>query len=366
MSHRTVEFSDFKTGAKSIVSLIKIQTSLLKFYDQHKRDLPWRTYTGRPPAYHVLVSELMLQQTQVVTVIAYFNRFIAAFPTLTDLARADEQQVLRLWQGLGYYSRARNLHQCAKAIVLDHAGVIPSDVATLLTLPGIGPYTAGAIASIAYDRPAAIVDGNVMRVISRLDALTADPRQRLASLRIWARAGELVPQDRAGDFNSALMELGATICTPKSPKCLVCPVQQECKALAKGIVDQIPPPKVRKEKPVEKRDVLCISQTTLGVTRWLVEQRPSKGRWAGMWQFVTRDVADRPHIDSLHITHLGQITHELTHRSYEFDAWRVMCEGAETSLPTSAISCTRWASASDLDEMPMPRPHVRIREMIGI
>src|SRR5688572_3923564 len=199
---------------------------LLAWYDRHRRDLPWRPdpKTGRPAPepYHVLVSEAMLQQTQVATVIPYYHRFLARFPTVSDLANAPEQDVLRGWQGLGYYSRARNLQAAARAIVNEHGGELPRTIEDLLALPGVGRYTAGAVASIAFDVKAPIVDGNVARVLCRVDRIETDPRDRTTQQLLWRRAEEVLPKKRVGDFNSALMELGATVCTPKSPQCLIC------------------------------------------------------------------------------------------------------------------------------------------------
>src|SRR5687768_16089198 len=207
---------------------------LLRWYDKCRRDLPWRPdpAAGRPRVdpYHVLVSEAMLQQTQVATVVPYFNRFIARFPTLADLAGADEQEVLRLWQGLGYYSRARNLQAAARKVVAEYGGELPRERDRLLTLPGVGRYTAGAVASIAFDRRAPILDGNVIRVLCRIDKIQSDPRDRSTQDLLWRRAEEVLPARRAGAFNSALMELGATVCTPRSPQCLLCPVREHCEA----------------------------------------------------------------------------------------------------------------------------------------
>jgi A/G-specific adenine glycosylase len=259
---------------------------LLRWYDAHRRDLPWRLKRGSGETlnpYYVLVSEAMLQQTQVATVIPYFTRFLEHFPTLQSLAEADEQAVLRLWQGLGYYSRARNLHAAAKRVVAEHRGVLPRTPDELRMLPGVGRYTAGAVASIAFDCRAPIVDGNVARVICRLDKIERDPRDRDTLEHIWRRAEEILPTKRCGDFNSALMELGATVCTPRSPKCLICPVREHCKAQAAGVQEIIPAPRKAKPTPLLRRDVLCVRDGD----RWLIEQRPGKGRWAGLWQFIT-------------------------------------------------------------------------------
>ena len=222
---------------------------LLQWFDRSRRDLPWRLPRDAAPGtrldpYHVFVSEAMLQQTQVSTVVPYFNRFTSAFPTIRDLANAQLTQVLRLWQGLGYYSRARNLHNAAKQIVAEFDAIVPASVDTLLSLPGIGRYTAGAIASIAYNQRAPILDGNVARVLCRLDAIESDPREPATRNALWARAEEILPDksDRVGDFNSAFMELGATVCTPRNPQCLICPVRKFCRAYEMGIQDRIPAP----------------------------------------------------------------------------------------------------------------------------
>ena len=212
------------------------QSRLLRWYDAHHRKLPWRavgdgSHRTLDP-YHVLVSETMLQQTQVATVIPYYQRFLEKFPTFQSLADADTQDVLRLWQGLGYYSRARNLQAAAREVVSRFGGKVPTNLDDLLTLPGVGRYTAGAIASIAHNLRVPILDGNVARVLCRLDAIESDPRDKSTNQHLWFRAEEILPHSRLGDFNSALMELGATVCTPRNPQCLVCPVREHCQARA--------------------------------------------------------------------------------------------------------------------------------------
>src|SRR5687767_5105025 len=187
----------------------RIRRQLLRWYDRARRDLPWRVRRSEQPnPYYVLVSESMLQQTQVATVIPYFHRFIARFPTVKSLASADVHDVLKLWQGLGYYSRAQNLLASARMIVEEFGGVLPGDVESLLRLPGVGRYTAGAVASIAFGRREPILDGNVLRVLCRVDKITSDPRDRETQAELWRRAEEILPKARVGDFNSALMELG--------------------------------------------------------------------------------------------------------------------------------------------------------------
>jgi A/G-specific adenine glycosylase len=330
---------------------------LLRWYDLNRRDLPWRLRPGsgeRLDPYHVLVSEAMLQQTQVAIVVPYFHRFVARFPALQDLAGADEQDVLRLWQGLGYYSRARNLHRAAKRVVEQHGGRLPDSVAALSALPGVGRYTAGAVASIAFDRRAPIVDGNVARVLCRIDRIQTDPRERPTTELLWRRAEEILPTKRCGDFNSALMELGATVCTPRNPKCLICPVRGHCEAQSAGVQEQIPPPRKTKITPLLRRDVLCIRRDE----KWLIEQRPAKGRWAGMWQFVT---VERSRSLPPTSKRIGIVTHGLTHRRYHF---RVLVCPDATAEPANGHVARKWVTLDELDHFPLPRPQVKIAQML--
>ena len=341
---------------------------LLRWYDRHRRELPWRVSRGgrdeRLDPYRVLVSETMLQQTQVATVVPYFLRFIERFPTFSALAEAPQQDVLRLWQGLGYYSRARNLYAAAQRIVREHDGQLPRNVQELQALPGVGRYTAGAVASIAFDCRAPILDGNVMRVLCRIDHVTADPREKWTREELWRRAEEILPQRRCGDFNSALMELGATVCTPRNPKCLVCPVRQHCAARAAGVQEQIPPPRKREVTPLLRRKIVCVRRGE----KYLIEQRPARGRWAGMWQFVTLDgaMAISPaslrkelSLDVNHVRPLGAVKHALTHRRYHFDVY--VCDFARDGATREP---RRWTSLAELNDYPLPRPHVRVMQML--
>lgn len=358
--------------------LEKFHNALLAWYDVQRRDLPWRVPLGsslhrRPEAYHVLVSEAMLQQTQVATVIPYFLRFLRRFPTLEDLAKAPEQEVLRLWQGLGYYLRARNLRKAAQAILERHNGVVPSTVQELLELPGIGRYTAGAIASIAHEQRVAILDGNVIRVLCRIDKVRHDPRTVAVREKLWDRAAQILPDARVGDFNSALMELGATVCTPREPACLLCPVQRHCEARAAGTQRTIPPAAPAKARPVEQRWTFCIASDD----RWLIEQRPATGRWAGLWQFVTcaagavhptaaqvRKLIGLPMGLSIsRLSKLGKVRHDLTHRRYEFEVFR--CQVSSRTSPRTSQNTGRvWASLAELNTYPLPRPHLKVAELL--
>ena len=331
---------------------------LLAWYDRHRRDLPWRSMTGGPlDPYHVLVSEAMLQQTQVATVVPYYRRFLAEFPTVAALAGADEQAVLRAWQGLGYYSRARNLQAAARRLVADHGGRVPATVAGLLSLPGVGRYTAGAVASIAFGVRAPILDGNVARVLCRLDAVRDDPRDAAVRERLWARAEAVLPAERLGDFNSALMELGATVCTPRSPRCLMCPVRDHCDAAAANLQEHIPPAKKAKPTPLVRRWTFAVSHGD----RWLVEQRPTPGRWAGMWQFATVEPGAPLGLPTTDPRLIGRIEHALTHRRYEFDVFR--CEAVDSPAD---VSPRRWVTLDELGRhYPLPRPHVKVAAMLA-
>ena len=346
-------------------SLSLFTRRLLRWYDRAHRTLPWRIVPGSTAAldpYHVLLSELMLQQTQVTTVIPYYQRFLERFPTLASLAGADEQDVLRLWQGLGYYSRARNLQAAARIVVRDFGGAMPGTVDDLLKLPGVGPYTAGAIASIAFGVRAPILDGNVQRVLCRLDRIETDPRDRATQKALWQRAEDILPAKRVGDFNSALMELGATVCTPRVPQCLLCPVREHCQAFAAGLQEKIPAPKKARPTPLVRRQTWCIRDGQ----RWLIEQRPPRGRWAGMWQFVTMPadengiVGASPPVNTTTPRPLGTIAHALTHRRYQFAVY--VCEVRESKPRDCAPR--RWATLKELDEFPLPRPHVKIAEIL--
>ena len=225
----------------------RIAPLLLAWYDQHARTLPWR---GIHDAYRTWVSETMLQQTRVETVLGYYDRFLQRFPTIADLAAAPEDDVLKLWEGLGYYSRARNLHKGAQQVMADFDGTIPAEVDQLRRISGIGPYTAGAIASIAFDQPVPAVDGNVIRVVSRLTGIRENVGIPSVRRMLEAQAADLVPAQRPGDFNQAMMDLGATICTPGTPSCEKCPLQSLCDAYAAGDAEDLPvlprknPPKV--------------------------------------------------------------------------------------------------------------------------
>lgn len=257
-------------------------TALLAWYDRARRDLPWRR--TRDP-YAIWISEAMLQQTRVEAVEGCWRRFLDALPTVEALAAADEARVLALWSGLGYYRRARALQAAARTLVERHGGRFPREREELLALPGIGPYTAGAVLSIAFDLPVALVDGNVARVLARRFALDGDPASGAFQRELWALAEGLVPQRRAGDWNQALMELGATVCTPRAPRCGHCPWGAECLARARGLTEVLPRPRAR-PATVEVQLTIAVAERAGAV---LLRRRPVGGRMAGLWEFPTRE-----------------------------------------------------------------------------
>ncbi|MEF8793606.1 A/G-specific adenine glycosylase [Thiohalorhabdus sp.] len=249
---------------------------LLDWYREMGRSLPWR---GLSDPYPVWVSEIMLQQTQVATVRPYYHRFLERLPTIRSLADADEDEVLALWSGLGYYSRARNLHAAARRIRDDHGGVFPDDYEAVVALPGIGPSTAGAILSAAFNQDHAILDGNVKRVLTRIDAVLEYPGRTPVARQLWRRAQELTPPGRAADYNQAIMDLGATLCTRNNPRCGICPIRGHCQAHAKGIAEDLPVRKPAKAKRV-RAAWLALVESPRGL---LLERRPPTGFWGGLW-----------------------------------------------------------------------------------
>lgn len=255
------------------------QKDLLAWYDQNAAPLPWRE---NHDAYRVWLSEIMLQQTQVETVKPYFDRFLQAFPTVHDLAAAPLDEVLKLWEGLGYYSRARNLHQAAQQVSQVYNGQFPQTVEGLLALPGIGRYTAGAISSIAFGQVAPLLDGNVIRVFARLTDLQADVTEPKTKDQLWKLAEECLDHDRPGDYNQSLMELGRVICKPRSPLCGECPISHACKAFANG---------TQAERPVKKRKAATPHYDVAAGMVWnemgevLIAQRPLEGLLGGLWEF---------------------------------------------------------------------------------
>lgn len=256
---------------------------LLSWYERNARVLPWR---DEPTPYRVWVSEIMLQQTRVEAVKPYFERFLSELPDIVSLARAPEAQLMKLWEGLGYYSRVRNLQKAARIVVAEHGGNLPREPEELARLPGIGPYTAGAVASIAYGRPAPAVDGNVLRVIARVTACRDNIDDAAVKRRVERALRAVYPPGRAGEFTQSLMELGAIVCLPNGePKCVQCPLSALCRAHARGVEPELPVRKEKKPRRVEDRTVFVI----VGSARAALRRRPEKGLLAGMWEFPSAE-----------------------------------------------------------------------------
>jgi A/G-specific adenine glycosylase len=259
----------------------RVRAALAAWFERGHRALPWRHQ--RDP-YRVLVSEMMLVQTTVAATVPYFERFLRLFPTVAALAAADEAEVLKAWEGLGYYRRCRQLHEAARRIVRDHGGAVPDDPEAIRRLPGVGRYVAGAVLSLAFDRPEPIVEANTRRVLARLLAWPGVLGEPESERRLWQAAERLVPPVGAGRFNEALMELGATVCTPREPSCLICPLAADCRARALGLQNELP-------KKAPKRPTLEVSEAAVIVSRpdgtVLILRRAPRGLWAGFWEFPT-------------------------------------------------------------------------------
>lgn len=307
----------------------RLRRQLLAWYDGGRRDLPWRR--TRDP-YAIWLSETMLQQTRVETVIPYWERFLERFPTVADLAGAGIEDVYECWAGLGYYSRARNLHAAARRIHEEQGGELPDTADALRELPGIGPYTAGAVASIAFDRPEPVVDGNVARVLARLHGIREDVRSAPVVRRLWDEARRLVAGERPGDFNQALMELGATLCTPRSPRCLLCPWAEACDARRQGDAEQLPV-KPRRTAVVQARAAAALFERN---GRLLAVRRPDGGLLGGLWELpggllaadegeepgLHRTLAAGTGLEGSKVEYAGAVDHVFSHRRLELHVFR--------------------------------------------
>ncbi len=308
----------------------KIVLPLLSWYDENKRILPWRE--NRDP-YRIWVSEIMLQQTRVEAVKPYFDRFIRRLPDVESLAEVPEETLLKLWEGLGYYNRVKNMQKAASRIMEEYDGKMPSEYELLLGLPGIGAYTAGAVASIAYERPVVAVDGNVLRIITRLTADDSDVLSEKFKKQIQGELLKVVPHERPGDFNQALMELGATVCLPNgAPKCDVCPWHDMCEARKQGRLDEIPYKKKKKPRTIEPKTVLLLRDGE----KTLIRKRPDKGLLAGLFEFPMFDgfltseeirrEAEKLGYHVLYVEELAQAVHIFSHKEWHMKGYLVKVE----------------------------------------
>jgi A/G-specific adenine glycosylase len=341
-----------------------IARRLLAWYRQNKRSLPWRDH---PDPYAVWVSEIMLQQTRVETVIPYFERWMAHFPDVQTLAAAREQEILTLWEGLGYYSRARNLHRAARILLDEFDAQLPADVETLRSLPGIGRYTAAAIASMAFGQNVAALDGNIRRVYARLFDIDEPLGTTHIEHLFWEIAEELLPPDHAGDYNQALMDLGASICTPRSPACERCPVNAGCAAYKHGTQNERPVPKAKKAVP----HYVHAAAVIIDAERVLLAQRPRAGLLGGMWEFPNGRVDGDPAeglaaaIASGYRLHvragdaLCEVRHAYTHFKVTEFAFR--CALSESILADENL---RWVPLAALTDYPMGKIDRRIADAV--
>ncbi|WP_019154987.1 A/G-specific adenine glycosylase [Robertmurraya massiliosenegalensis] len=347
-----------------LVNKNAFQNDLIDWFTKEQRVLPWRK--DQDP-YKVWVSEIMLQQTRVDTVIPYFNRFIDQFPTLEDLADADEEKVLKAWEGLGYYSRVRNLQSAVKEVKEKYGGTVPDTKDEISTLKGVGPYTAGAILSIAYGVPEPAVDGNVMRVISRILSIW-DDIAKPSTRKIFEKAiEEMISHENPSYFNQALMELGALICTPTSPSCLLCPVREHCHAFHEGVEKELPvKTKAKKQRLV--RLAAVVLKDSEGKT--VIHKRPSSGLLANMWEFPNVEISipfarEKSHIQSLLSDQLGidvklgknmgQLEHIFSHLKWDIQVYEGQLVNQITETDT-----LKYATLENIDEYPFPVSHQKI------
>lgn len=340
----------------------EFRKSLLSWYQDEKRDLPWRR-TSNP--YYIWVSEVMLQQTRVDTVIPYYERFIEKYPTMTTLAEAEENELLKMWEGLGYYSRVRNLQEGVREVVTSYGGKVPTNRKEISTLKGVGPYTAGAVLSIAFGVPEHAVDGNVMRVMSRLLLIEEDiaiPKTK----RIFENVVmDLIDQDDPSSFNQGVMELGATICTPR-PKCLLCPVREYCAAFEEGRQEELPVKTKKKKGKVVPIASFAI-QNEAG--KWLLRRRPEKGLLANLWEFPMVELTTDKTAEEVFAEQYGtklkatseiiSFKHIFTHLTWEMKSFQAKFKEKDANLDGYA-----YFTDEEVEALPKPVPVVKIWETI--
>ncbi len=345
-----------------------LRRSLLDWYQHHGRDLPWRT--TRDP-YKIWVSEIMLQQTQVNTVIPYYTRWLQQFPTVETLAQADQQTVLKAWQGLGYYARARNLHRAAGMVVKEHNGQFPTSVASAVKLPGIGQTTAGGILSAAFDLPTAILDGNVKRVLARLVNLSVPPNR--AQRYLWGLSEALIDTRSPRDFNQGIMDLGATICTPKEPVCGLCPWQRHCRAFQLNIQATIPMTETRSPLPHKHIGVAVIWNDDGHI---LIDRRRQEGLLGGMWEFpggkiepnetveecIRREIQEELGIEVVVGDRLITVDHAYSHFRVTLNVHHCQYQSGEPQ----PLECdeVRWVRLDELQQYPFPKANEKIIEAL--
>ena len=345
-----------------------LQQTLLDWYLSQGRDLPWRR--SQDP-YAIWVSEIMLQQTQVKTVIPYYQRWLAQFPTVEALAAADQQQVLKAWEGLGYYARARNLHRAAEQIVSLHGGVFPTDLESVMALPGIGRTTAGGILSAAFNAPLAILDGNVKRVLARLIALDRPPNKAIKEL--WRLSEAILEPQNPKDFNQALMDLGATLCTRHNPNCLLCPWQRHCQAYNLNVQSELPMSESRAPLP-HKRIGVAVIRNEQG--QILIDRRRQEGLLGGLWEFpggkvepgetvqdcIRREIREELGIEIEVGDRLIVVDHAYTHFRVTLNVYHCRLISGEPQ----PLECDQvlWVTLDEIDQYPFPKANTKIIEAL--
>ena len=328
---------------------------LLAWFNVHGRHgLPWQMPRN---AYRVWVSEIMLQQTQVKTVIPYFNRFMARFPNLASLASASEDEVLSLWSGLGYYSRGRNLQKAASVLMTDFFGEFPRDLKALETLPGIGPSTAAAIASLAFEQPTAILDGNVKRVLSRYFLIAGPLDKTAVKETLWQRANQCMPNTRCADYTQAIMDLGATVCLPKKPTCALCPLEKTCLAHRDLVVAQYPEKSIKKILPIKREQFLLLHAHDASI---YLEKRPSTGVWGGLWCLPALEMDHCPtaYLQNTHKLH-AKTLEPMLHIKHTFSHFQLHIHALSLDVDKSRHMPAKnggWFSVLDLPSLGLAKP----------
>jgi A/G-specific adenine glycosylase len=350
-----------------------LQQNLLDWFDKHGRDLPWRK-NYQP--YHVWISEIMLQQTQMDRVVEYFSRWINKFPDVHSIANASEEEVLKLWEGLGYYSRAKNIIKTSRLLIEMHDGKLPTEYDHLLKLPGIGKYTAGAIMSIAYNREYSIVDANIERVFARLFNIDGPVKEKKAKSYIWQLSDKLIPRGKARMFNQSIMELGALVCIPKNPRCMICPVANKCESLQHGLVAERP---VLAEPP----KTVFIEMAT-GILRKngkiLIQKRKPRGVWANLWEFpggrlepgetpemaLIREYAEETELKVNRLEKITTVKHSYTIYRVTLHCYNCSLQGRRSKPVLHGAQEYRWVKPQELSEYAFPAGHRKLIQFLEL
>ncbi len=343
-------------------NLTDLQQSLLDWFAEYQRKLPWRV---EYEPYEVWISEIMLQQTQVKTMLPYYRRWMEALPGIREVAKADEELLIKLWEGLGYYRRVRNIRKTAEMICNEYGGHFPEEVTELLKLPGIGRYTAGAIASIGFNQPAPVLDGNVTRVLCRLKKILDPPQLSEVGKELWRLAEAWIPKGKARHFNQALMELGATVCLPSSPSCLLCPIQHHCLALDSENVNQIPV-KVPSKAPKQRYRACAVIRFNQSL---LFSKRPENILLEGLWEFPSiegdsiknlKEILEK-HVEQVYgiMISLGNEFHQLDHRYTNFKTRVSFYQAEVDGLQVEMDETISWVKFSETEKLALPSPYRR-------